>query len=149
MDQESIDIQEKVTVFNVTRTLEQNETQLVYKWQHIADKVDDNLLLRLLLWNSTESQLSHGQKPVHTTFFTMFVGGVDDLLHEMQDSFPELGLVKEYCIEMSWIESVLFFVGLPRGTPPDVLLNWITSTNIGFFTAKSDFVQHPIGESED
>ncbi|TMX01672.1 hypothetical protein EJD97_023930, partial [Solanum chilense] len=44
-----LDIPEKVTVFNVTRTLEQNATQLVYKWQHIADKVDDNLLLRLFL----------------------------------------------------------------------------------------------------
>ncbi|TMW81561.1 hypothetical protein EJD97_008960, partial [Solanum chilense] len=44
-----LDIPEKVTVFNVTRTLEQNATQLVYKWQHIADKVDDNLLIRLFL----------------------------------------------------------------------------------------------------
>ncbi|KAL3376842.1 hypothetical protein AABB24_003322, partial [Solanum stoloniferum] len=55
-----LDIPEKVTVFNVTRTLEQNATQLVYKWKHIADKVDDNLLLRLFL-RSTESPFQRGQ----------------------------------------------------------------------------------------
>ncbi|KAK4710786.1 hypothetical protein R3W88_005299 [Solanum pinnatisectum] len=138
------DIPEKVTVFKVTRTLEQNATQLIYKWQHIADKVDDNLLLRIFLWN-TKSQLSHGKKTVHAFFFTMFIGGVDDLLHEMQGRFPELGLVKKDCIEMSWIESILFFNSLPRGTSPDVLLNWNSSTyNVGFFKGKSDYVQHPI-----
>ncbi|WMV15543.1 hypothetical protein MTR67_008928 [Solanum verrucosum] len=121
-----LDIPEKVTIFKVTRTLEQNATQLIYKWQHIADKVDDNLLLRIFLWN-TESQLSHGKKTVHAFFFTMFIGGVDDLLHEMQDRFPELGLVKKDCIEMSWIESILFFNSLPRGTSPDVLLHWNSS----------------------
>ncbi|WMV15530.1 hypothetical protein MTR67_008915, partial [Solanum verrucosum] len=42
-----LDIPEKVTLLNVPRTLEQNITQLVYKWQHIADKVDDNLILRI------------------------------------------------------------------------------------------------------
>ncbi|WMV15549.1 hypothetical protein MTR67_008934 [Solanum verrucosum] len=74
-----LDIPEKITVFKVTRTLEQNATQLIYKWQHIADKVDDNLLLRIFLWN-TESQLSHGKKTIHAFFFTMFIGGVDDLV---------------------------------------------------------------------
>ncbi|CAN4080234.1 unnamed protein product [Withania somnifera] len=139
-----LDIPEKVTVFNVTRTLEQNATQLVYKWQHIADKVDDSLLLRLFL-RSSESPFSHGQRTIHAFFTTMFVGGVDELLHEMQKSFPELGLVKEDCIEMSWIESILFFAGFPRGTSLDVLLNWNTKTNqTGFFKGKSDYVQRPI-----
>ncbi|KAL3344944.1 hypothetical protein AABB24_024076, partial [Solanum stoloniferum] len=139
-----LDIPEKVTVFNVTRTLEQNATQLVYKWQHIADKVDDNLLLRLFL-RSSESPFQRGQRTVHAFFTTMFVGGVDDLLHEMQNSFPELGLVKEDCIEMSWIESILFFVGFPRGTSIDVLLDWNNSTyQSGFFKGKSDYVQRPI-----
>ncbi|XP_049381944.1 berberine bridge enzyme-like 28 isoform X1 [Solanum stenotomum] len=139
-----LDIPEKVTVFNVTRTLEQNATQLVYKWQHIADKVDDNLLLRIFL-RSSESPIQRGQRTVHAFFTTMFVGGVDDLLHEMQDSFPELGLVKEDCIEMSWIESTLFFVGFPRGTSIDVLLDWNNSTyQTGFFKGKSDYVQRPI-----
>ncbi|CAN4081989.1 unnamed protein product [Withania somnifera] len=139
-----LDIPEKVTVFNVTRTLEQNATQLVYKWQHIADKVDDSLLLRLFL-RSSESPFRRGQRTIHAFFTTMFVGGVEELLQEMQKSFPELGLVKEDCIEMSWIESILFFAGFPRGTSLDVLLNWNTTTNQGYyFKGKSDYVQRPI-----
>ncbi|WMV15520.1 hypothetical protein MTR67_008905 [Solanum verrucosum] len=140
-----LDIIEKVTIFNVTRTLEQNATQLVYKWQHIVDKVDDNLLLRLFL-KSSESPIRRGQRTIYAFFTTMFVGGVDELLHEMQDSFSELGLVKEDCIEMSWIESILFFAGFPRGTSLDVLLHWNNSaTNQEYyFKGKSDYVQHPI-----
>ncbi|KAL8512873.1 hypothetical protein ACS0TY_019135 [Phlomoides rotata] len=44
-----VTIPEIVTVFNVTRTSERSVTQLVDQWQHIADKVDENLLLRLFL----------------------------------------------------------------------------------------------------
>ncbi|KAK4347393.1 hypothetical protein RND71_033732 [Anisodus tanguticus] len=138
-----LDIPEKVTVFNVTRTLEQNATQLVYKWQHIADKVDDRLLLRLFL-RSSESPFRRGQRTIHAFFTTMFIGGVDELLHEVQKSFPELGLVKEDCIEMSWIESIVYF-WFPRGTPLHVLLNRNTATNqTGYFKGKSDYVRHPI-----
>ncbi|XP_006353078.1 tetrahydrocannabinolic acid synthase-like [Solanum tuberosum] len=140
-----VDIPEKVTVFNVTRRLEQNVTQLVYKWQHIADKVDDNLLLRIFLRSNIESPFRHGQMTVNAFFTTMFVGGVDKLLREMQKSFPELGLVKEDCIEMSWIESILFLAGFPRGTSLDVLLDWNSTTNQEYyFKGKSDYVQHPI-----
>ncbi|XP_004233147.1 berberine bridge enzyme-like 28 [Solanum lycopersicum] len=140
-----VDIPEKVTVFNVGRTLKQNATQLVYKWQHITDKVDDNLLIRLFVRNS-EFPYGFGKRDIYAFFTTMFVGRVDELLHEMQDKFPELGLVKEDCIEMSWIESILFFAGSPRGTSLDVLLHWnITTTNErGYFKGKSDYVQHPI-----
>ncbi|KAG5622075.1 hypothetical protein H5410_007293 [Solanum commersonii] len=141
-----LDIPEKVTVFNVPRTLDQNATQLVYKWQHIANKVDDNLLLRIFLRNS-EFPFGDGERAIYSSFTTMFVGGVDALLHEMQDSFPELGLVKDDCIEMSWIESILFFAGFPRGTSLDVLLNWNTTTNQrGYFKGKSDYVQQPISK---
>ncbi|CBI31075.3 unnamed protein product, partial [Vitis vinifera] len=38
-----------VTVFRVARTLEQNATNIVYKWQQIADKVDEDLFIRLIL----------------------------------------------------------------------------------------------------
>ncbi|WMV15544.1 hypothetical protein MTR67_008929 [Solanum verrucosum] len=140
------DIPEKVTVFNMTRTLEQNATQLVNKWQHIADKVDDNLLLRLFLRSNISSPFKRGQRSINAIFFTMFVGGVDELLHEMKKSFPELGLMKEDCIEMSWIESIIFFyIGFPKGTSPDVLLNWNTTTKKQlYFKGKSDYAQHPI-----
>ncbi|PHU12378.1 hypothetical protein BC332_19308 [Capsicum chinense] len=135
-----LDIPEKVTVFNVERTLEQNATQLVYKWQHITDKVDYNLFLRLFV--SSESPFRRGQRTINAFFNTKFIGEVDELLHEMQKSFLELGLVKEDCIEMSWIESVVFFARNSRGTPIDVLLNLNTTTKTGsIFKGKSDYVQ--------
>ncbi|XP_055803525.1 berberine bridge enzyme-like 28 [Solanum dulcamara] len=138
-----LDIPEKVTVFNVGRTLEQNATQLVYEWQHIADKVDDNLLLMIFLRDS-EFPFGGGQRSIYAFFTTMFVGGVDELLHEMQKRFSELGIMKEDCIEMSWIESILFFAGFPRGTSLDVLLNRNNTNQVGFFKGKSDYVQRPI-----
>lgn len=54
-------------------------------------------------------------------FNSPFLGEVDELLPLMNMRFPELGLVKEDCIEMSWIESILCFSGFPSRTPFDVL----------------------------
>ncbi|PHT76694.1 hypothetical protein T459_20216 [Capsicum annuum] len=118
-----LDIPEKVTMFNVERTLEQNATQLVYKWQHITDKVDDNLFLRLFV-RSSESPFRCGQRTINAFFNTKFIGEVDEL-HEMQKSFLELGLVKEDCIEMSWIESVVFFARIWK------ILNQVVGENSG------------------
>ncbi|KAG8385180.1 hypothetical protein BUALT_Bualt03G0015100 [Buddleja alternifolia] len=129
-----------VTVFNVSRTLEQNATHLVHKWQYIADKVDENLLLRLFL-RSVRSPI-HGNRTIQASFTTLFLGRVHDLLPIMQDSFPELGLVEQDCIEMSWIESTLFFAGL-RNESLDVLLIRTPQTGI-YFKGKSDYVRQPI-----
>ncbi|WMV15540.1 hypothetical protein MTR67_008925, partial [Solanum verrucosum] len=88
-----LDIPEKVTVFNVTRR-------------------------RAIL------NLHSGvDKGLSTPFFTtMFVGGVDKLLCEMQKSFPELG-----------------------GKSFDVLQDWNCTINQEYyFKGKSDYVQHPI-----
>ncbi|WMV15513.1 hypothetical protein MTR67_008898, partial [Solanum verrucosum] len=96
---------------------------------------------RSLVWNS-EFPFGGGQRAIYAFFTTIFVGGVDELLHEIQKSFPELGLVKDDCIEMSWIESILFFANFPRGTSLDMLLD--RTNQIGFFKGKSDYVQRPI-----
>ncbi|KAM3361761.1 hypothetical protein P3S68_016615 [Capsicum galapagoense] len=63
----------------------------------------------------------------------------------MQKSFPELGLVKEDCIELSWIKSVLYS-WFPRGTSLDALLNRKITYVEGYlhFKRKSDYVQHLI-----
>uniref|UniRef100_A0A5B7AAR5 Putative tetrahydrocannabinolic acid synthase-like n=1 Tax=Davidia involucrata TaxID=16924 RepID=A0A5B7AAR5_DAVIN len=64
----------------------------------------------------------------------------------MQESFPELGLVREDCTEMSWIESVLYFAGFPSGESLDVLLNR-TARRRPYFKGKSDYVEQPISEN--
>ncbi|KAI8001543.1 Berberine bridge enzyme-like 13 [Camellia lanceoleosa] len=136
-------IPETVTVFTVNRTLEQNATKLVHRWQYVADKIDENLLLRLFL-RRVNSSTQRGKVTVQASFVSLYLGGVDRLLRVMQESFPELGLAKEDCIEMSWIESILYFVGF-SGQSPDILLNRTSSLGASF-KGKSDFVTEPISE---
>ncbi|KAL3812655.1 hypothetical protein ACJIZ3_013923 [Penstemon smallii] len=140
-----VTIPETVTVFNVSRTLEQNATQLVHKWQYISDKIDENLLLRLFISSVRSPAASNGNRTIQASFTSLFLGRVEDLIPIMEQKFPELGLVEQDCIEMSWIESTLFFAGFPNGTSLDVLLNR-TQQNSVYFKGKSDYVREPIPE---
>ncbi|XP_047963667.1 berberine bridge enzyme-like 18 [Salvia hispanica] len=135
-----VDVPEKVTVFTVDRTLEQNATQLFHRWQNVAPLINRDLGIGLYLYplNST----------VQATFFSLFLGGVERLLPMMQENFPELGLVREDCSEVSWIESALFFAQITGSSPDNqdplrALLNR-TQNNVRHFKTKSDFVQKPI-----
>ncbi|CDY43656.1 BnaA04g20350D [Brassica napus] len=38
-----------VTVFTVTKTLEQDGTNVLYKWQQVADKLDEDLFIRVII----------------------------------------------------------------------------------------------------
>ncbi|XP_059281426.1 berberine bridge enzyme-like 18 [Lycium ferocissimum] len=133
-----LDVPDKVTAFNVTLSLEQNATQLIYKWQHIAHKVDNNLLIRIFI-------TTYGKSFFQVSFTAMFVGQIKELLHEMRKIFPELGVSKEDCVEMSWIESILFFAHFPGSESPDVLLNRTANTDpLSYSKSKSDYVQQVI-----
>ncbi|CAH8352159.1 unnamed protein product [Eruca vesicaria subsp. sativa] len=129
----------KVTVFNVETVGNRsgvNSTELVVKWQEVADKIDNNLFIRLTL--------STSNKTVKASFMGMFLGDSSDLLEIMSKEFPELGLNKTECIEMKWIESVLFWLSIPPGTAPtSVMLNRIPQKQI-YLKRKSDYVQKPI-----
>ena len=132
-----------VTVFRVSRTLEQNATMLLHRWQYIADKIDNDLVIitNITRLNSSEE----GNKTVLVQFVSLFLGRVDELFPLMQKNFPELGLVKEDCREMSWIESTLYIAGFSSGTSLDVLLDRIPDPKISF-KAKLDYVKKPISE---
>ncbi|KAL0400578.1 UNVERIFIED_CONTAM: Berberine bridge enzyme-like 18 [Sesamum latifolium] len=139
---ELVTVPETVTVFNVTRMSEQNATQLVHRWQYVADKIDENLLLRVFV-KSVRSPV-HGNRTIRASFTSLYLGRVHDLLLIMQEKFPELGLVKEDCIEMSWIESTLYFAYL-RNESLDILLSRIPSPAIEVYVKdKSDYVRQPI-----
>ncbi|KAJ9691285.1 hypothetical protein PVL29_013456 [Vitis rotundifolia] len=47
-----------VTVFIVRKTLEQNATMLVHRWQYIADKLDEELFIRIILRRESFLELS-------------------------------------------------------------------------------------------
>ncbi|MED6192883.1 hypothetical protein PIB30_013973 [Stylosanthes scabra] len=121
-----------VTVFRVRRTLEQNATALIIKWQNVASKLHEDLAIMLSL--TTEAN-----------FEPLFLGGKDQLIPLMQESFPEIGLVKEDCTEMSWIESTVYMLG-SSSKSLQVLLQR-TPTPPQTYKGKSDYLRHPIPES--
>ncbi|XP_057970565.1 tetrahydroberberine oxidase-like [Malania oleifera] len=133
-----------VTVFRINRTLEQNATYLVHRWQYVADKLPEDLFIRVIL-RTVNSTADPRNRTIQATFSTFFLGGVEKLLPLLQESFPELGVTNEDCSEMSWIESVLFVAGFQRGQSLDVLLNR-TPTVRAFYKAKSDYVVEPISK---
>ena len=128
-----------VTGFVVPKTLEQGATKLLYRWQQVAPLIDDALFIRVIISKA-------GNTSVTTLYQAQFLGGVDRLLSVMQKSFPELGLTRKDCTEMSWIKSVMYIAGYPSTTPAEVLLQGKSSMTKEFFKAKSDFVKTPIPE---
>ncbi|XP_065861244.1 berberine bridge enzyme-like 8 [Euphorbia lathyris] len=137
-------VPENVTVFKVPTSVEQGATDLVYKWEQIADKIDEDLFIRVMIdpVNSTEP----GKKTVNATFVGMFLGDSGRLLTLMKSSFPELGLQKNDCKEMKWVNSTIYWVGFPPGTPIEALLDKIPKWPTSFLTRKSDYVKQPISK---
>ncbi|XP_057810039.1 tetrahydroberberine oxidase-like [Salvia miltiorrhiza] len=144
-----VDVPETVTVFSVRRTSEQNATQLIHRWQDVAPKLDKDLFIGVILSRVNSSQEGRNAT-IQANFWSLFLGGVDRLLPMLQESYPELGVERQDCIEMSWIESVLYFSEAPvipasQRQPLEVLLNR-TQPNLVNLKVKSDYVQKPIPE---
>ena len=144
-------VPEIVTVFRVEKTLAQNATDIAYQWQHITDKIDNDLFIRLLLQPITvkndngSAKAEKSTKTVKVSFTSLFLGDATRLISVMNKDFPELGLKKEDCIEMNWIESVLYWANFDNGTSVNVLLNR-TPESVKFLKRKSDYVQKPISK---
>ena len=147
-----VGVPEIVTVFRVEKTLAENATDILYQWQHITDKIDDDLFMRLLVQPITvksdkgATKAKKSQKTVRITFIGMFLGDSTRLMSVMNKGFPELGITKEDCKEMNWIESVLFWANFDNKTSVDVLLNRTSASN--FWKRKSDYVQTPISKND-
>ncbi|XP_027918273.1 cannabidiolic acid synthase-like 1 [Vigna unguiculata] len=134
-----------VTVFNVSRTLEEYETDIIQKWQLVANKLDKRIFLRMDLTRANSSE--HGKQTIQANFVSVFLGGVEEFIPLMRKSFPELGLDKKDCTETSWIGSVVFmnagFIGSRDLEATEVLVNR-TRTRVKNFKGKSDYVRKPI-----
>ncbi|XP_057768174.1 berberine bridge enzyme-like 15 [Salvia miltiorrhiza] len=131
-----------VTVFTVPRTLEQGATKTLYKWQQIADKIDENLFIRVLI---QPAPIAGGKRTIVTAYNAVYLGRAPALLKIMRSSFPELGLTRNDTVEMSWIESVVYVGSFPAGTPPAALLAG-KAAFVNHFKAKSDFVKAAVPE---
>ncbi|KZV58285.1 reticuline oxidase-like protein [Dorcoceras hygrometricum] len=132
-----------VTVFNIVKGLDQNATEALLQYQLIADKIDNDLFIRVLLQPITENET----RTVRTTFNGMFLGDSTRLLSVTDSGFPELGLTKADCIEMSWIDSVVYWANFHNtaATPSALLSRSPDSSN--FQKRKSDYVKTPISRS--
>ncbi|GAB4840887.1 hypothetical protein Ancab_021647 [Ancistrocladus abbreviatus] len=139
-----IRVPETVTVFKISRTIEQNALDIVLQWQDVAtNKLPHELFIRLSM-NVVNGTVT-GNKTINATFRALFLGDSQRLLSIMNESLPLLGVQQSDCHEMSWAESVLFWTDFPLGTPVDALLSRTPqSMYITHLKRKSDYVKTPI-----
>ncbi|CAM8998130.1 unnamed protein product [Rhodiola kirilowii] len=137
-----------VTVFRVEkrRDLEENVTELVHKWLRVADKLDNNLFIRVLL-QPVSSRVVKGARTIRASFIAEYLGTAETLVSIMDRDFPELGLTELNCTEMSWIESVSYWGTNEFNTPTKMLLDRNLGGTANFLKRKSDYIQTPISKS--
>ncbi|XP_057755231.1 berberine bridge enzyme-like 8 [Arachis stenosperma] len=139
-------VPETVTVFQVPRTLEQNATELVYNWQYFAPNTDPNLFIRLIL--EVENGAETLTKTIRATFVAMFLGDSKSLVSLMNETFPQMGLRQQDCIETSWLKSVLFWDNMDISTTPvEILLERTPQYTLKHLKRKSDYVRKPISKA--
>ncbi|KAL1059841.1 hypothetical protein V6Z11_1Z002300 [Gossypium hirsutum] len=88
-----------------------------------------------------------GQRRFLPPLFHFSEGGANEFIPLMQERFPELGLVKEDFIEMTWIESLLLMNGASNETS-EILLDRSNRYSLlpPSFKSKSDYVREPMPE---
>ncbi|KAI3977344.1 hypothetical protein MKX01_000257 [Papaver californicum] len=106
-----------VTLFTISKTLEEGATGLVHKWQEVAPKFPNELFMRTT---------------IQASFNSMYLG--DTTKSYFKD-----------CTKTSWVRSTLYFGNFPAEGPLNNLLNRRKAANT--FKAKSDYVRHPISKT--
>ncbi|KFK28677.1 hypothetical protein AALP_AA7G032200 [Arabis alpina] len=131
-----------LTVFNVNKTLEQGATDVLYKWQLVSSKLPKKLFLRAM--PEIANRPKSGEKTIAVKFYAQFLGPAAQLVSIINKNLPELGLKREDCYEMSWLNTTMFWMNFPAGTPTSVLLNRTSGPPGAFYKSKSDYVKKPI-----
>ncbi|XVE84638.1 hypothetical protein DITRI_Ditri17bG0028700 [Diplodiscus trichospermus] len=140
-----VSVPSTVTVSTINKNLEQNATELVHRWQSVAPKLPNEFFSILVLTRDVNSSEDGKRSTILATFRFSFLGSIDEVVPLMQEKFPELGLVREDYIEMSWIESILYMGNLPNQTLNILLDRTFQSPLITpSFKPKSDYVRKPI-----
>ncbi|XP_017221878.1 monolignol oxidoreductase AtBBE-like 13 [Daucus carota subsp. sativus] len=133
-----------VTVFRVFRTLEEDMTNIFYKWQSVAPVFPNELDIRcngqvILSNSSTRSD----KKTMQMNFESLYLGPASEVLAIMRERLPELGLVREDLFEVSYIQAMVFFSQFPIQAPPEILLDKTISPRPAF-KGSSDFFKEPM-----
>ncbi|XP_044434060.1 berberine bridge enzyme-like Cyn d 4 [Triticum aestivum] len=119
-----------VTMFSVTKSVDEGAVDILTRWQAVAPALPEDLFIRVL-----------AQKQV-ANFQAMYLGTPGMLLPLMRSRFPELGLNRTHCKEMTWIQSVPYIYLGSAATVEDIL-NRTTATR-SFSKATSDYVRQAI-----
>ncbi|XP_047325185.1 reticuline oxidase-like [Impatiens glandulifera] len=131
-----------VTSFIVSRPGTRSQVaSLVHKWQFVAPKLDDKFYLSSTLGAGLPEM--GGNIGLSATFKGFYLGPKQEAFKIINSTFPKLGLVPKECVEMSWIESILFFGDLEKGASVERLKDRYYKTKT-YFKAKSDYVRTPI-----
>ncbi|MED6205211.1 hypothetical protein PIB30_015771 [Stylosanthes scabra] len=137
-------VPETVTVFHVHRTLDQNATDIIHTWQHVAPNIHNNLFIRLIM-DVVNGSTHNLTKTVRANFLSFFLGDSKTLISLLDDKFPQLGLKQQDCFETTWLQStVIYWSDINISTPLEVLLNRELPSD--YFKMKSDFVNKPISK---
>ncbi|KAL3632355.1 hypothetical protein CASFOL_025339 [Castilleja foliolosa] len=134
-----VTVPSKVTMFTVVKTLQQNGTAILNRWQYVAPKIDSKLFIRVIIQAVPNIT-------VITIYQALYLGDAKTLARIMQNKFPELGVKLVNCTEMSWIESVMAIAGFGPTVTPDYLLQHKPAFQSNFFKAKSDFLRSPMSK---
>ncbi|XP_038895033.1 berberine bridge enzyme-like 18 [Benincasa hispida] len=134
-----------VTSFALHKTWDQNTAHLIHRWQYVAPEVDQDLFITA--WVTASNSSDGSGRIMEASFFSLYLGKATELLSLMERTFPELGLKKEDCLEMSWVESMAFSAsGFVSAKSLELLLNR-TPLNNGRYKIKSDYLTEPISET--
>ncbi|KAM2363305.1 hypothetical protein ACFX1X_002379 [Malus domestica] len=125
-----------------------NVARLVDKWQHIAPYLEDDFYISCFVGAGlpevkTTTVTATSSTNISATFKGFYLGPRSSAMSILNKVFPDLGVAEEDCAEMSWIESIVFFSGLSKGSSVSDLRNRYLQGK-GFFKAKSDYVRTPI-----
>ncbi|VVB12277.1 unnamed protein product [Arabis nemorensis] len=137
-----VEVPEMLTVFKVNKTLEQGAIDVLYKWQLVSSKLPEKLFLRAV--PQIVEGAKSGEKTIAVKFYAQFLGRADKLMAILNKNLPELGLKREDCYEMSWLNTMTFWMNYPVGTPTSVLLNALAGPPGSYYKCKSDYVKKPI-----
>ncbi|OEL27430.1 Cannabidiolic acid synthase-like 2 [Dichanthelium oligosanthes] len=116
-----------VTAFKVPVSVDQGAVDVVTRWQTVAPALPDDLFIRVLV----QGQVAE--------FQSLYLGTCDALLPVMRRRFPELGVNRTHCREMTWLESVPY-IYLGSGATAEDILNRTTSLAAAS-KATSDYVR--------
>ncbi|WOG95589.1 hypothetical protein DCAR_0414914 [Daucus carota subsp. sativus] len=133
-----------ITVFKVFRTIEQNLTNTFFRYQAVAPKFPKELEIKAdgqcIL---SDASPRADKKTMIFLFEAMYLGGADQLLSVMQEQLPELGVIREDCFEVNFLQAGVYFSGFPLFTPPEILLN-LTILPRPAFKSNNDYTKEPI-----